>query len=406
MRLAAWDGAHLTYCTNIHPGEGWDDVRAALAHHVVAVKARVALEVPFGVGLRLSARAADELATRPGALDELRDWLRGAGLYVFTLNGFPYGTFHGSPVKDQVYRPDWTHPERLRYTARLARVLAALLPDDVAGSVSTVPGAMKRHVADDPTAIERIADGLLTAAADAYTLARETGRTIALCVEPEPGCVLETTSDAADFFTRYLFARHAVARFAGLTGASPGDAEAALHRHLTVCLDACHAAIEFERASEALATLRAAGVAVGKYQLTTALECRFERLDGTLRAALGRFADDVYLHQVVERDDATGALARYADLPDALAAAEGAAPRPRTWRVHFHVPVFATELGRFGNTQAFLRELLAAARGGTPGAHLEVETYTWDVLPAEHRTTTVDAAIARELAWVRAEVGA
>src|SRR5438132_878800 len=99
-------GAHLTYCTNIHPGESWSEVRANLERHVVRVKERIAPRERFGIGLRLSAQAARELASPP-LMMAFRRWLDAHDLYVFTINAFPYGAFHGTRVKEDVYRPDW-----------------------------------------------------------------------------------------------------------------------------------------------------------------------------------------------------------------------------------------------------------------------------------------------------------
>ena len=391
MRLRAAGAPHLTYCTNIHPGETWAEVRANLARYTTAVKAEVAPDVPFGVGLRLSARAAEELAA-PAALDELRAFLAAEGLYVFTINGFPHGTFHGAAVKEQVYLPDWLDDRRLAYTDRLATLLAALLPDGVEGSVSTVPGAFKPRVRshDDAAAM---ADRMLRHAGTLHALRERTGRTITLALEPEPCCHLETIAETVAFFETHLFSTAAVARAAALTGLATTAAAVVLRRHLTVCLDACHMAVEFEEAGATLDALARAGIRVGKIQVSAGLDVH---LTGATRAALEPFAEGVYLHQVVERG--ANGLQRWVDLPEALAAAGDGA---RDWRIHFHVPLFREQLGPFHNTQPWLRALLDVVRTTPVSPHLEVETYTWDVLPAEFRQEPIVTAIARELRWVR-----
>jgi sugar phosphate isomerase/epimerase len=358
------DGAHLTYCTNIHPGESWAEVRGNLERHVVAVKARVAPGQPFGVGLRLSARAAGELAREVG---ELRRWLADAGLYVFTINGFPYGTFHGTAVKEAVYRPDWREPARVAYTNQLADLLAALLPDGITGSISTVPGGFRARGAADA----EIASNLALCTDYLAALEVRTGKHITLALEPEPACAIETLAEAAAFFADH-------------------DPD---RRYLGVCLDACHAAVEFEQLDDALDALAAARVPIAKVQLSAGLQVA--PVDEPARAALARYAEDVYLHQVVARRGAE--LVRYVDLPDALA---DRAPADE-WRVHFHVPIFRAKLGAFASTQAFLAELLARHARASLAPHLEVETYTWDVLPAELRDQPIADAIARELTWVR-----
>lgn len=388
--------SHLSYCTNIHPGETWPEVRAALQRHALEVKQRVCPDAPFGIGLRLSALAARELG-EPAVFAEFRDFLAAAQIYVYTINGFPHGRFHGARVKESVYLPDWTDPERVDYSNRLADLLQRLLPDDpaLAGSVSTVPGAFKPH-ATTPAARARIVEHLLQHAAHLARLQAGTGRTVVLALEPEPCCMLETIAETVEFFERELWAPDALRRWRALSGLPAGEAESALRRHVGVCVDLCHAGVEFEDPGECIGALRRAGIAVAKLQVTAGLRVR--PVDAAARTALLRFADPVYLHQVVVRDH--DGLRRHVDL-DAALAAEDADGRDAEWRVHFHVPLFLEQLGDFGSTQGFVREVLAAHRERPVSQHLEVETYTWDVLPAPYRDRPVAEAIAAELDWVR-----
>ena len=396
MRLALPSGpAHLTYCANVHRGETWPETFDALRRHLPAVKRQVSPAAPMGVGLRLSAIAVEALE-KPGMLAALRSFLAAENLYVFTINGFPYGPFHGQSVKEQVYVPDWRQPERLAYTDRLATLLAALLPDGETGSVSTVPGAF-RDVGTDPSARSAIGEALLRHVARLARLEAETGHRIVLALEPEPMCLLETTAEAVDFLEEQVFGRHALARFASLANCGTAGAEALLRRHLGLCFDVCHAAIEFESPGESVALLRRAGIAVAKLQLSSALAVAPP--DAEAASLLRRFDDGVYLHQVVERQP-DGSLRRLLDLPDALASLP-AEPEGHEWRVHCHVPVFFDGIGRLGTTQAVLREVLAMQRDEGISSHLEVETYTWDVLPPEWRGEDLDQAIARELLWVQ-----
>jgi sugar phosphate isomerase/epimerase len=394
MRLAALDGAHLTYCTNVHPGESLSEVRAVLTTQVARVKAALCPSQAFGLGLRLAAAACETLAAGD-ALGELRRALDAAGLYVFTLNGFPYGAFHGTRVKEGVYRPDWREAERLRYTAALARVLASLLPDGVRGSISTVPGAFRPRVPDRAAARE-MAHQLARAVAELVAIERETGRRIALAIEPEPCCAIETSAEAIAFFAEEIWAPDTRQLLAGLIGVGPSAAETLLRQHLGVCLDTCHAVVEFESPLDAFRRLRAAGILVPKIQISAGI--RLPTATPERRAALAAFANDVYLHQVVMRDG--DALERLVDLPDALATPVRS---DSEWRVHFHVPIFHHELGPFESTQSELLPLLQALRAESDIPHLEVETYTWDVLPAELRNVPVTEAVVRELQWVLAQ---
>jgi sugar phosphate isomerase/epimerase len=398
MKLGEGPLGHLTYCTNIHRGETWPEVLAALKRHLPAVKGRFAPDRPFGVGLRLSAVAAEALRDER-ALEELRDLLNAHDLYVFTINGFPYGPFHGVRVKEEVYQPDWQHEERLVYTNLLADLLADLLPDEAGleGSVSTVPGTFK-PLSQPPGVAERMAENMVRHVAHLVRLQARTGRVIALALEPEPYCFLETIDETVRFFEGHLFAGAAVTRLTELCPLSRSDAEQALRRHLGVCYDVCHAAVEYEDPKGGLEELRSAGILVPKLQLSAAL--RIAEVDRSTVERLRSFDEPVYLHQVVERR--RGQLSRYLDLPQAFEALDqGAGGEAREWRVHFHVPIFLDEIEHFSTTQNFLREILAIHREHPVSAHLEVETYTWDVLPEHYRKDDVAIAIARELAWVR-----
>ena len=358
--------SHLTYCTNIHPGESWPEVRANLSRYVVAVKTRVAPDQPFGVGLRLSALAATELLPVAG---DLRRWLEERGLYVFTINGFPYGQFHGAPVKESVYRPDWLEPERLAYTNLLADVLVELLPDGVDGTISTAPGCFRARATADAGA--RMADQLARCAEYFSVLEQRTGKHLTLALEPEPCCTLETLAEAVAFFELHRVNR----------------------RHIGICLDACHAAVEFEQLDTAIAELARAEITIAKVQLGAGLVVA--PVDAVARDALLSFAEGVYLHQVVARRG--DELVRFVDLQDALADSRAF----DEWRVHFHVPIFRQLLGALRSTQGFLADLLASHRRSPISTHLEVETYTWNVLPPEFRDEPIVDAVARELVWVK-----
>jgi sugar phosphate isomerase/epimerase len=403
VKLAVPGEPHLTYCTNIHAAETWEEVRSNLERHVRRVKAAVAPARPFGVGLRLSAVAAAALS-RPAELEAFREFLGASGLYVFTINGFPYGPFHGTRVKEEVYLPDWLDEARLEYSDRLAELLAALLPDEpgLEGTVSTVPGAYKARVrgaADEG----RMAELMVRHAASLHRLRERTGKMVSLALEPEPCCHMETVDETVRFFEARLFAAPSLAAFGRLTGLGPAESEAALRRHLGVCFDACHMAVEFEDAAAGLRALGRAGIRVGKVQVSAGLRVRMDPGDRALVDALRPFAEGVYLHQVVERRD--GRLVRYLDLPEALDAAQRDGAGPREWRIHFHVPLFREELGRFASTQDYLRGVLGLLRQEAHAPHLEVETYTWDVLPEAFRREDIASAVARELGWVLAELG-
>ncbi len=399
MRIEIAGRPHLTYCTNIHSGETWPEILNNIEQYVLQVKMKVAPDCAYGIGLRLSGQAAQTLAA-PKELDTFRQFLLNHNLYVFTINGFPQGTFHGAQVKEKVYLPDWLEEERLVYADQCAGILAALLDHhpDIDGSISTVPGAFKPRIRSDRET-SRIASQLLQHAATLHKLRETTGRVITCALEPEPCCLLETTAEAVSFFKTHLFSAAAIADFSRLTGLTASQAEDALRRHLGICLDACHAAVEFEDPDEVLSTLHSAGIRILKIQLSAGLH--ISSLDRDTLTALQPFAESTYLHQVVER--AGSELTRYVDLPPALQVANGSSQtgtHNREWRIHFHVPIFLKRLGLFESTQPFLTRLLQLQVERIPTTHLEIETYTWDVLPEEYREIPVVDAIAREIHWV------
>lgn len=397
MQLPLPGRPHLTYCTNIHAGETWAEINTALRRNLPAVKAAISPDAPMGVGLRLSAIAAAELE-QPDTLAELQQFLADNGLYVFTINAFPYGPFHGQRVKEQVYEPDWRRPERLDFTRRVANILSKLAPNGSETSISTVPGGFKAHITTDAD-VEAITHALVACAAHLHSLRKTTGQTIALAIEPEPACFLETTDEAIDYFSQHLFADSAVAQFAALTGASKEDAEAALRQHIGLCFDVCHSAVEFENPDEILERVERAGIRIPKIQLSSAL--RVANVEPGTKAELAKFDDGVYLHQTVESRN--GAITRHTDLADAFAAL-GRGEAGGEWRVHCHVPVFVDRFETLQSTQASLRDVLRICRERTVAPHLEVETYTWSVLPSELRQSDMTSAIVRELDWVLKEL--
>lgn len=390
-------GRHLTYCSNIHAGESWPEVDAAVRGALPRLRTLLGHDGPLALGLRLSAEAAAGLAA-PDALAAFRAFLAEGAFYVPTINGFPYGAFHGRRVKERVYLPDWRDPARISYSNNLADLLAVFVTDAglPLGSVSTVPGAFRTEITTDADR-QAIARSILRHVAHLVRLRERTGATVALALEPEPACLLESVRDAVAFFEAYLFD-------AALRGAVGDEEQLTLdletvRRHVGVCLDACHMAVEFEDPADGLAELDRAGIQVLKVQVSSALSLSGQT-PAELGTALAPFLDETYLHQVVERHN--GDFQRYVDLPEGLAAAAAQADQSaRDWRVHFHVPIFLERLQGFETTQPYLAALLAQTRAKTPCTCYEVETYTWDVLPAEYRTVDVCTAIARELAWAR-----
>ncbi|POX64594.1 xylose isomerase [Streptomyces sp. Ru62] len=377
MRFRHPDGTtvHLAYCTNVHPAETLDGVLAQLRDHCEPVRRRLGRD-RLGIGLWLAHDAARAVDTDPAALRALRRELDRRGLEVVTLNGFPYEGFGADEVKYRVYKPDWADRERLEYTTALARILAALLPDDVTeGSVSTLPLGWRTTWTADRAEAGRAA--LRTLGQRLDSLAELTGRSVRVGLEPEPGCIVETTADALAPL--------------GSVG----------HPRVGVCVDTCHLATSFEDPTAALDALAASPVPVVKAQLSAALHAEHPGRP-EVRTALAAFAEPRFLHQTRALTDA--GVRGTDDLPEALAG--GPLPADAPWRAHFHVPLHASPTAPLTSTLPVLRAALARLVGAPRPLtrHLEVETYTWQALPPGLRPRGRDRladGIAAELALAR-----
>jgi sugar phosphate isomerase/epimerase len=387
---------HLTYCLNVHPGETWEENFAAIKEKALAVKQQVAPGEWFGLGLRLSARAAVELGD-PKVRDQALDFFASNQLYPMTVNAFPYGRFHQQEVKATVYAPDWRTEQRRDYTMKVADVLSGMLPDAIEGSISTVPGSFKPWVS---TSADKLAMARNLGATAAYLAALhdDTGRLIHLGLEPEPDCYLETTAETIEFFNEALLST-GVAEIVRIRGCDRTKAEELLRRHVGVCLDTCHAALQFEHLSDVWTDYQAQGIRISKVQLSAAL--RAENNADTWQA-LQAFDEPVYLHHVKARTAGGGRVAWY-DLPDALRELPDFNDVEEL-RVHFHVPLFFQGSGPLQSTIETLDdEFFQLLRGGSC-PHLEIETYTMDVLPPEMHPGDVVKSVAQEYAWVQARL--
>jgi hypothetical protein len=371
---------HLAYCTNIHRGEDWAETFDSLQRYTLAVRERVCPGRPYAIGLRLSDQASRDLSD-PATLLAFQRWLEKNQCYVFTVNGFPYGRFHGGRVKEQVYAPDWTAPARLEFTNRLFDLLVQLVPPGVEGSVSTVPCSFKEFIKSDEQ-VRAVRINLWQAVDHIARLSQQSGRKLHLGLEPEPLCYLETSTETVSFFDQMRTDR-------------PGDDR--LTQYLGVNYDTCHLAVEFEEPWQALENFRQNNIKISKVHLSSALKVR---PTSEVRQALSAFADDIYFHQVIERSS-EGAIQRYRDLDVALAGASTLETNDLPeWRIHFHIPLHSRPTALFDNTSDHILGLLKILKND-PNlcTHLEMETYTWEVMPAEMKNRNVVDQLVSEYEW-------
>jgi sugar phosphate isomerase/epimerase len=382
MQLGADGFFGLTYCSNIHPANGLQEVLASLERHAPALKERLSPSSPFGIGLRLSGAESRELLDGD-KLTRFAAWLRERGLYVFSLNGFPYGPFHKQPVKADVHAPDWTTDARVDYTLRLIEILATLLPDGLDGSISTNPLSYKAWIDQtDRGTWERLASNVARVATEMARVKREQGKLLHLDLEPEPDGLLERSDEVVRFFDEWL--------------PKPEQRE-----HVRVCFDTCHMAVAYEDPADVFDCFEAAGIRVGKIQVSSALDVDLPARRDEAARALRPFADPIYLHQVTQRNR-DGSLQQFPDLDDALRAIDD--QRAENWRIHFHTPLFVEQYGDFRSTQDWILRTFEDLGHRRSCRILEIETYTWDVLPPDLKCDLTDS-IAREYAWVLDALG-
>lgn len=400
--MQAGNNLHLTYCTNIHPGETWQEIFLTLEKYIIPIKQHISPNKAFGIGLRLSDIAAKELLQEPH-LENFIHWLKENDLYVFTMNGFPFGTFHRDKVKDDVHKPDWTTTERLSYIENMSTILSKILPEGMDGGISTSPLSYKPWFKNDPQKIEdafrKSTHHFAQLTEKLIKIKSETGKVIHIDIEPEPDGLIENNKEVLEYFANWLLpsgSKH-LQTFLGL---NKDEAEAAIKEHIRVCYDVCHYAVAYEDHRKALEELTEAGIKVGKFQISAAIKADIPK-EPEQRLLLAEkfkpFVESTYLHQVLEIDKDKN-ITQFPDLPQAL---EVLNYSPATeWRVHFHVPIFMEKYSLLESTQKDILEVLKLAKSENYTNHLEVETYTWEVLPSEERVDLL-LSIQRELMWVK-----
>lgn len=374
------NGIHLAYCTNIHRGEGWNETFHGLNEYTLKVKEKVSQSDPFAIGLRLGYKAALELSeTGSGNLDEFIKWLDHNNCYIFSINGFPYGQFHGSRVKEQVYTPDWTFDSRVEYTNLLFDILAEILPSGMSGSVSTLPGSFKEFIQDDTQQGNVIIENLARCGKHINDLIEKTGKDLHLGLEPEPLGWFENTPETLSFFKRFRNIH--------------GDE---FDNVIGVNYDTCHLAIEYENAKESLLLLKNNNIKISKIHLSSALKLKPNQQTVD---SLKEYQDDVYLHQVIAKLQ-NGDLIRFKDLPDAIENFLKGNCNDDEWRVHFHIPLHASPDSLFDDTRVHIKDTLSVLSSDPEMCkHLEMETYTWEVLPNSMQSNSVVDQLSLEYDW-------
>jgi hypothetical protein len=389
---------HLSYSTLVHAGDTWAEMNASLREFVPQVKKRISPDEPFAVSLRISAASAKTLTESPAERASLAAFLAKEDLYIYTVNAFPYGPFKGDIVMERVYEPDWTTDERVNYTNSVADILAEISPADVNPSIQTAPLAFKPNVADE-ACVRLFTRNVFRVIKHLLELEERTGRRVKLAIEPEPACYLETTDETVTFFKERIYSPAGIRELAEVAEIPLSEAEGVIRRYLGIVFDIGHQSVGFENITESLTKLVEAGIPIFKLQEAASLWV--ENLTQDKIESLRRFTDTIYLSQTSLKQN--GKITKFLNLGEALDAYE-ANPMESEMRTHFHVPVFLEELGPFRTTRFGVQEALKMHRATPLSDHLEIETYTWDVLPPELKTGDIIDYVSRELEFVRSEL--
>jgi hypothetical protein len=390
---------HLSYSTLVHPGDTWAEMKDSIQTYLPAVKANVSPKEAFGISLRISAASAKTLTSEPAEIEWLKDFLVANDMYVFTVNAFPYGPFKGDLVMERVYEPDWSTADRVTYTNSVADILAQVTSGANSPSIQTAPLAFAPNVRDEHY-IAAFTTNVFRVVAHLIDLEERTGRRVKLALEPEPACFLETTDETVTFFEQRIFSRAGVTELASIANIPLSEAEGLMRRFLGVVFDIGHQAVGFEDIPLSLNKLVDAGIPIFKLQEAAALWV--EKLTLEIVPELRVFTDTIYLSQSTLRTAA--GITKYLNLGEALDAFEANPAVPTEMRTHFHVPVFLEEIGPFRTTRFAVEQALAMHKATPLSDHLEIETYTWDVLPAHLKTGDITEYVSRELEFVRAEL--
>ena len=389
---------HLTYSTLVHQTDDWDQLWKSVNTYLPQVKARVAPHQKFGVCLRTSAPSAALLSAEASKRADLKRFFADNDLYLYTANAFVYGVFKKQVIKEDVYEPDWRTPERREYTKQVADLLADLAPEGINPSIQTAPLGFKPRVTGDDV-VEAYTANVIDVVTHLIELEKKTGKVVTLGLEPEPRCYLETTDETITYFQNHLFSPQTAERLAKATGLHAADAAAAMRKHTGVVFDIGHQAVGFEDIPASLGKLVQAGVPIMKLQEAAAMY--MPNVTQKTVDALQSFAKTIYLSQTCQKKD--GKTTWFLNLEDAFEAFYKD-PGPREWRTHFHIPVFLDDLGAFGTTRFALEQALAVHKQTPLSAHLEIETYTWDVLPSHLKTGDIVDYVCRELDWVKGQL--
>nr|YP_010478809.1 hypothetical protein N4K71_pgp085 [Neustupella aerophytica]UVI61114.1 hypothetical protein [Neustupella aerophytica] len=399
---------NLTHCSNIYPGNSWEEIFNNLKVNIPLIKAKLSPTQPFGIGLRLSYKAAFELSI-PKNINIFKNWLYQNNCYVTTINGFVYGEFSNTSIKETVYDPDWSTKERYDFNYILILISSMLcLPGKEIG-FSTSPLGYKFGLNKPDTILKEGSEYLLSLLELLIEIYKTEGKLIHIDFEPEADCILESIDDIVKFFNQISLKIRCRQKML------LSKAKKLLCRHVRICYDICHQAVQFEDHIKNFDVLNKTKIKIGKIQISSALDIKFCQFEPNFVVnELEKFNDNIYLHQAVERKP-DGTLSRFRDLPEVIHYIQNMSNSKQDWltwnlegfrnvRLHFHVPIYIQNIisqkyAIFSTTYKDIIAVIEYIKHFPITSCLEIETYTWEVLP-KYLKLDLLSSIIKEYEWV------
>ena len=415
---------HVTYCTNIHTSNNWEECCKNIKHYSVEIAKKIKQnfkyslnENYFPLGLRFSGKEVEEIQNSPFKFEFLKNLLESHNLFPSVLNAFPYGDFHRAPVKENVHQPDWFNYERVKYTINMANLLVNFVKDknyqDNYG-ISTNPIGYKytydrireyKNFHFWHQLVQKSVYHFIEVVKYFIEIEKKTNVNLHLDIEPEPDGIIETSEEMILFFNEYLLLT-GVNLLSYSLGISTQKAEMYIRRHINICYDICHCAVLFENSFHNLQKYGREGIKIGRIQVSSALSVLFDQnRNQNLEKLklLKEFSKSIYLHQISENNNTSSFIKQHRDLEGTLETIlpyKIAELSNSEWRIHFHVPIFLSHYGLLNSTQnEILNTLKYLKKNPDITSVLEIETYTWRVLPVALKID-LTASIIREYQWL------
>lgn len=376
-----WLPSELMYCGNVHPCSTVREMIEQIDQYIIPIKKSRKLESMY-LGVWFNCDLLADFYSNPQITEMLFDLMKKSSLIIKSLNAFPQREFHGVSIKENVYFPEWSEQSRLRYTLALAEFISKRRDSFAKSiSISTVPLGYKKSWTEQK---QRLAvDHLKQLAMSLSSMHKQTGIHIRVCLEMEPDCVLETTTEMIAFLNQTLDYQN----------------NQEINNYIGVCFDVCHQAVMHESVKDSLNRLTREKINIGKIQVSNALRFKSEHFEH-VQSILANYINSPYLHQVkLLTNNGVKSIADIdKDLSNHVEFSEEV-------RIHFHIPINKRELSStLLTTQHEIIETIDSLSSLAIKPDVEVETYTWRIIDKEVTSNSLSHYLVDEINWLETEM--